>query len=226
MKKFFAAFITLFFISAAQAALTPNPESFEDDVVFPAEWEAWGSGSGTTTYTTDVYIGDGTDGNHCLEISVFDTLCWGYAAAWTNDMPVIAGEGYTFSADYKMVTSETSGGFKVEWYTDLDRTNQVHVDYFDSVSPSLGAWTHFSADLVAPAGAQYATVSVVAHGWCNQPEITRFDMVSFAPTPCPYAIVGDVDNNCRVNLVDVSLMAANWLIDCIDDPANPACVTP
>ena len=43
---------------------------------------------------------------------------------------------------------------------------------------------------------------------------------------CPYDIVGDVDNNCLVNLVDVSMMAANWLIDCINDPADPACIVP
>jgi hypothetical protein len=43
---------------------------------------------------------------------------------------------------------------------------------------------------------------------------------------CPYDIVGHVDNNCLVNLVDVSMMAANWLIDCINDPADPACIVP
>ena len=43
---------------------------------------------------------------------------------------------------------------------------------------------------------------------------------------CPYDIVGDVDNNCRVNLADFAKLASNWLIDCIDDPTDPACVTP
>ena len=43
---------------------------------------------------------------------------------------------------------------------------------------------------------------------------------------CPYDIVGDVDNNCKVDLGDVALMAANWLLDCIDSPTDPACVTP
>ncbi|MBC8379524.1 MAG: hypothetical protein H8E62_10140 [Planctomycetes bacterium] len=226
MKKLICLLALLIFCSITNAALTPNPESFEDDTVFPAEWEAWGSGSGTTTYTTDIYIGDGTDGNHCLEISVIDDLCWGYAAAWTNDMPVIAGDRYTFSADYKMVTSNTNGGFRIEWYADLDRTNPVHTDYWDPVAPSLGVWAHFSEDVVAPAGAQYATVVLVAHGWCQQPEITRFDMISLLPTPCPYEIAGDLDNNCRVNLADVALLAANWLVDCIDDPTDPACITP
>ena len=43
---------------------------------------------------------------------------------------------------------------------------------------------------------------------------------------CPYDIVGDVDNNCRVNLADFAKLASNWLIDCIENPADPACVTP
>jgi hypothetical protein len=55
---------------------------------------------------------------------------------------------------------------------------------------------------------------------------TRFDMVSLMQTACPYEIEGDLDNNCRVDLGDVALLAVNWLIDCIDDPAEPACVVP
>jgi hypothetical protein len=43
---------------------------------------------------------------------------------------------------------------------------------------------------------------------------------------CDYVLTGDLDDNCRVDLQDVALLAANWLIDCIDDPTNPACVTP
>jgi probable HAF family extracellular repeat protein len=45
-------------------------------------------------------------------------------------------------------------------------------------------------------------------------------------TPCTYQLVGDLDESCRVDLGDVAKLAANWLLDCIDDPADPACVTP
>jgi hypothetical protein len=49
---------------------------------------------------------------------------------------------------------------------------------------------------------------------------------SFPYDPCPYEIAGDEDGDCMVTLNDLALMLANWLVDCIDDPANPACVTP
>lgn len=45
-------------------------------------------------------------------------------------------------------------------------------------------------------------------------------------TPCTYQLEGDLDENCRVNLADFAKLAANWLLDCIDDPTDPACVTP
>ena len=58
-------------------------------------------------------------------------------------------------------------------------------------------------------------------------EITKSWIVTFKiGTPCTYLLEGDIDNDCRVNLIDVSLLAANWLLDCIDDPGDPACITP
>lgn len=41
--------------------------------------------------------------------------------------------------------------------------------------------------------------------------------------PCPYFLQGDLNNDCKVNLSDVSIMAANWLIDCNQLPLDPAC---
>ena len=41
---------------------------------------------------------------------------------------------------------------------------------------------------------------------------------------CRFAPLGDVNNDCRVDFLDVALMAGNWLIDCSLDSANPACL--
>jgi hypothetical protein len=46
------------------------------------------------------------------------------------------------------------------------------------------------------------------------------------PKACPYEIAGDEDADCRVTLNDLALMLANWQLDCIGDPADPACVAP
>jgi hypothetical protein len=38
------------------------------------------------------------------------------------------------------------------------------------------------------------------------------------------ALEGDLDGNCRVDFYDVARMAANWLVDCMISPLDPACV--
>ena len=59
------------------------------------------------------------------------------------------------------------------------------------------------------------------------PGTTEGNVWLFAVSDCyNIDLVGDLDNNCKVNLADFAKLAANWLIDCIDDPGDPACVTP
>ena len=41
---------------------------------------------------------------------------------------------------------------------------------------------------------------------------------------CPYIVQGDLNNDCIVNLADLSVIASNWMIDCNDTPLNPACL--
>lgn len=41
---------------------------------------------------------------------------------------------------------------------------------------------------------------------------------------CQYTLVGDLNNDCRVGFSDFALMAANWLVDCMVNPDDPACV--
>jgi len=42
--------------------------------------------------------------------------------------------------------------------------------------------------------------------------------------PCEYILAGDQNDDCKVDLLDFAIMAANWLIDCNVTPDNPACV--
>ena len=37
-------------------------------------------------------------------------------------------------------------------------------------------------------------------------------------------VVGDLDGDCRVGFSDFARMAANWLVDCVVNPEDPACV--
>jgi hypothetical protein len=45
-----------------------------------------------------------------------------------------------------------------------------------------------------------------------------------AVVPCDYIVAGDLNDDCKVNLEDLEVFAANWLIDCIEEPESPACV--
>jgi hypothetical protein len=41
---------------------------------------------------------------------------------------------------------------------------------------------------------------------------------------CSYKLIGDLDHNCQVDFRDVALMAGNWLVDCMVNPNDPACM--
>ena len=42
--------------------------------------------------------------------------------------------------------------------------------------------------------------------------------------PCQYVLAVDLNDDCKVNLADLAIMAENWLIDCSLNPSDPACV--
>ncbi len=48
----------------------------------------------------------------------------------------------------------------------------------------------------------------------------------FTLTPelsCTLDLQGDLNNDCRIDLIDFTMMAANWLLDCNMDPTNSRC---
>ena len=47
--------------------------------------------------------------------------------------------------------------------------------------------------------------------------------VSWRPGIC-ISLSGDFNNDCKVDLFDLAMMANNWLVDCNLDPDNPACM--
>ena len=231
MKKLFCVLALLVFCSIAHAALVNNPESFEDEYFpFPGDpfypgWESWcygGSGGGSGSNCGAFISGDATDGDNSLWTWVADGG-WGYALAFAHGNPIVPGEIYEYFFDYKLVGGG-AGVFKLEFYDDLARTTQVGIvawDPFTITTPDV--WQHFSYTFRAPDDAEFVTVVV---GTTGVGSTMRYDMVGLLPADCPYELEGDLDNDCEVTLTDFVLLAANWLLDCIDDPADPACVTP
>lgn len=53
-----------------------------------------------------------------------------------------------------------------------------------------------------------------------------FDDIYFSTEPlrCDFELEGDVNGDCRFDMLDFVIMASNWKIDCQAYPDNPACV--
>jgi hypothetical protein len=43
-------------------------------------------------------------------------------------------------------------------------------------------------------------------------------------TICLFDLAGDLNGDCKVDMLDFATIAENWLIDCSTNPSNPACV--
>jgi len=41
---------------------------------------------------------------------------------------------------------------------------------------------------------------------------------------CNYTLGGDMNDDCRIDLLDLAIITANWLVDCEVTPENPGCV--
>ncbi|UCG55602.1 MAG: hypothetical protein JSU70_12115 [Phycisphaerales bacterium] len=55
-----------------------------------------------------------------------------------------------------------------------------------------------------------------------------YDLIVYVNTDaepgCPFKVLGDLNDDCKVDFVDFSLMADNWLVNCLDAPDDPACI--
>jgi hypothetical protein len=49
-------------------------------------------------------------------------------------------------------------------------------------------------------------------------------VTQFTFFPCEYSLVGDLNDDCRVDFCDLCLMLDNWLVDCSATPEDPACM--
>jgi hypothetical protein len=75
------------------------------------------------------------------------------------------------------------------------------------------AWDgRYLGQATPPAGSGF--VAIAAGGW---------DSLAIKE-PCQYILTGDLNDDCKVDFADLAIMAANWLIDCKVNPADPACM--
>lgn len=65
-------------------------------------------------------------------------------------------------------------------------------------------------------GASYESFPYVDH--------VMIDLSQDGQPPCNYKLVGDLNDDCRVDINDIALLLENWLVDCKVDPSAPGCV--
>lgn len=78
----------------------------------------------------------------------------------------------------------------------------------------LNTWTYSTETI--PSGLQLTdTINASDH----LPVYMLFELSGH----CRYTLSGDMNDDCKVNLLDFAMVARNWLIDCNLNPTDPAC---
>jgi len=120
--------------------------------------------------------------------------------AWSiNDVGQIVGEA-----------EDTEGNYRATLFDPTGAGNNIDLNIL--IDPASG-WMLISASDINNSG------WIVGQGINPQGESHAFLLV-----PCRYKLAGDLNDDCKVDFADFALMAANWLVDCREDPTNPACV--
>ncbi|KKK70867.1 hypothetical protein LCGC14_2919660 [marine sediment metagenome] len=91
-------------------------------------------------------------------------------------------------------------------------------------SGSIVAWGHNFYGQLGDGTTTDRTTPVAVSGLSGMTAIAGGGYHSLGLKGCLYKLIGDNNNDCRVDLLDFASMAENWLIDCDVEPSNPACV--
>ncbi|MBN2314647.1 MAG: hypothetical protein JXM79_12010 [Sedimentisphaerales bacterium] len=78
---------------------------------------------------------------------------------------------------------------------------------------SIVGWGYnYNGQATPPTGNDFVAISA---GFSHSLAIRR---------SCEYVLIGDLNDDCKVDFSDFALMASHWLIDCDLNPEYPACV--
>lgn len=125
----------------------------------------------------------------------------------TGDKPFVADIDGDGKKDIGVIrTSNISGAmFRYVSFTNTDGTLNYH-------APAWIADTHDTQSFGT--GGDVALVGKLG----TAPAVSA--------TNCVYALSGDYNDDCVVDLKDFALVAKRWAIDCVATPSNPECVVP
>jgi hypothetical protein len=67
----------------------------------------------------------------------------------------------------------------------------------------------------------------IDEGYQSTLAVDALSITAGPPGPwCDFKPVGDINRDCKVDIVDFAMMAENWLINCNITPENQACISP
>jgi hypothetical protein len=174
-----------------------------------------------------------------------------------HDLKYAAFNGSTWDIE----TVDSNG--MVGWMNSiaLDADGYPHISYYGSQSQGLkyaafngSTWDIEIVDSTGGQVGQYTSIALDAKGYAHisYQEHENGDVKYAYYSYCGYVLVGDMDDDCKVDFLDVrtfvntcwltagpegdiyvdgwvdfrdyAAMAMNWLIDCDQTPGNPACV--
>ena len=124
---------------------------------------------------------------------------------WTN-----VGGDFESSAS----ASENVGAAGFYSWTSAQMANDVQ-SWFDKPSDNFGWLLLGREDITSAKRFDTRTNPTIAH---------RPALIVKYKAPCPFALAGDLNNDCKVNFLDFVIIAQNWLTDCNKLPLDAACM--
>jgi hypothetical protein len=140
---------------------------------------------------------------------------WSSAPALSDDFynAILAATNKSNAVDVK-VTLGTSTGAKFEWSSDgINYTTE-----FDTIGQTAGQ-NYAGGNLVSSSD----PVWLYFAGSDGDPYDIIVDDIKVETAPCMYDLAGDVNSDCKVDIVDLAFIADIWLVDCELTPGDPAC---
>jgi hypothetical protein len=188
-KIFALTTVSLLSLTASAVAQVANP-SFEDPITFDGppfvgSWEGFaGGGASAANSTLNPHTG-----LQSLMLTISSTANT-FAGAF-QDIPVVAGIGYTFGG-WDMTTSDPLNlgvEIRIEWRNSGSNTE---VSRTPNLTPiPLSSYSTFSLTADAPAGADTARIVYAIQSFSTNPlgnGVVFVDDISFSPVPEPGTI--------------------------------------
>jgi choice-of-anchor C domain-containing protein len=163
------------------------------------------------------------DGDHSLELAASPS-----AGGVSQTFATVAGAAYR--VEFYMSGSPMTG-----WSGEEQPNKTLRVQ-------AAGQSADFSYDVAAEQNSledmkwKLCTLTFVAESDSTTLEIfSTMDPVHIGPVidgvsvvmtafPCEYVLAGDLNDDCKVDFQDLAVMVANWQVDCLLDPTDPACI--